>query len=260
MTAQKQIHRQDAHDVVPAALVDGKTGVGQRGGDLHQLRRGDGAGHGLHKFNGDHNILGVLVPELHGGVHQLHLLRLQNALVLQGVDDGDQVLLGDGAAAVLAEESGQHIGDAGKNGGNGSQQPDQGLHAAGEQQGDLLRTGPGQALGQHLRKEIDDHRGDHGAHRNESLTKLPQHQQSRQGGAGRMEHIVAHQNGRQGLVEPITDPQCPLGTLVALVRQGPQADLADSGIGRLRTGKIGRAHQEKHIQEQTRRVQRKPTP
>ena len=72
--------------------------------------------------------------------------------------------------------------------------------------------------------------------------------------------VVADEDGGQGLVKPVADPQSPLGPLVALVRHGPQPDLADSGIGRLRAGKIARTHQKKHIQTQTRRVQRKPTP
>ena len=53
-----------------------------------------------------------------------------------------------------------------------------------------------------------------------------------------MEYIVANENGGQGLVETITDPQSLPGAFISFVSYGAQTNLADGGKGRLRAGTV----------------------
>jgi hypothetical protein len=53
-----------------------------------------------------------------------------------------------------------------------------------------------------------------------------------------MEYIVADENGGQGLVETITDPQSLPGAFISFVSYGAQTNLADGGKGRLRAGTV----------------------
>ena len=54
-----------------------------------------------------------------------------------------------------------------------------------------------------------------------------------------MEHVVADQNGGQGLVKPVADPQGLFRPFVAFIGHGAQTHLADGGKSSLAAGAVG---------------------
>ena len=127
-----------------------------------------------------------------------------------------------------------------ENKGNGGTDLHQQSHTGGKQQGDLLTAGLSQALRDHLRKEIYDHRGHDSTDGYSLRTKLSQNQQRRQRRTAGMENIIADQHGSQCLIKMLTNPKGFLSTLIALVSHGTQTHLAHGSISGLTSGKICR--------------------
>ena len=197
---------------------------------------------------GGEDVVGGDVGKLQGGLDELALLALQGALVLDGLDHGLEVVLGHaGLLPGGVEELLQAVADGGEDGRHGGQKGHQGIKRPRYSDGESVRVGLGEVLGDGLAQDEDGQGHDDGGV-DGAIGAKPMHRQNGGGGGGQnVYHVVAHQNGHQGLVKPGEDLLHPGRARLSVLHPAFHPYPVAVGQGRLRPGEeAAQQHQQDH--------------
>ena len=230
---------EDANDVVNAALVDRDPGESGLTGSVIDLLAAvlDIHGHDVHP--GCHDLGGADLVEVQSVLQQLTAVLVQDVLILGGLDDGLQLLHGVVLLAVFLPLQGQgHEADKSHHQKRqGLEDDGQEAHRPGKGQretvGVLLRHDLWHGLAEDDNADRHDDSGDPGI----LLSEGGNGDERAQGGDGDVHEIVADEDGGEGIVVMVDDPDRQgrqTGTVLSLIFQ---ADAVGGGERHLSAGK-----------------------
>lgn len=240
-TALEQVaHLQNADDVVDGAPVDGDAGEVRAEHHLERLvervldvDRDEVDARGQDLLHGD-------LVKVEGRLHEIALLLLEHALLLDRFDDVFELLLGDGGLRLRALQKAQgKLLDLDEEEDHGGQQLDEELEQAARLHGDRLAV----LLRQRFRQDFSKDQYQDGHHRcSDRRARGAEDRRRDHRGNRRARHVddvVAHQDGREQAVEVVHDRERPFRFFVSAVRVVLHADLVEGRIGRLTRGEKG---------------------
>ena len=231
------VHLQDTDDIIDPSIVDGDTGIARlqrRGNDLVGIIVDVQRQH-IHAVGDDLARFGLV--KFDGRLQKLAAILVDDALLLNGFDDGGDVLDGDAvvllAAAPQAREHSDHFHEnihqrRGDDHQRTQQRRGRRCVAVTKLLGKLL----GQDLAKNQQQNGHNARGDGNAR-----VTHQRHGDHRGDRRGRdIDQIVADQDGAQGFVVVVADLYRPFGALVAFLSAALEAGLVDRGERDLRGG------------------------
>ena len=233
-------HLQNADDVVDGAPVDGDAGEVRAEHHLERLvervldvDRDEVDARGQDLLHGD-------LVKVEGRLHEIALLLLEHALLLDRFDDVFELLLGNGGLRLRALQKAQgKLLDLDEEEDHGGQQLDEELEQAARLHGDRLAV----LLRQRFRQDFSKDQYQDGHHRcgdrraRGAEDRRRDHRGNRR--ARHVDDVVAHQDGREQAVEVVHDRERPFRFFVSAVRVVLHADLVEGRIGRLTRGEKG---------------------
>ncbi len=148
---------------------------------------------------------------------------------MQLFDRGVRVIL-----FYVRENAGDQVHKPHDDKGDRPQDKHEGADRNGEGPGKPGRVFFGRDLGHGLAEDDDRNCDDQGGDPGEFFAQDRHHGQRSQGGCGYVDQVVAHQDGGQGVVIALPDPDGQAGLLVPVVPGVLQADAAAGGKGHLR--------------------------
>ena len=234
-----------ADDVVDGVLIDGDAAVAGRADQGQHLLRRRVHRQGVQVHPGGEDALHRHVAEAQGPHDQFPLVGVQLSLVGHGLDDVIQLILRHRDLSIAAGQLRRGLANGGQQGGEGGENAHKKAQRSGRSQREALAVLFGDALRQHFAQQKHGHGGDGGAQRHGAQAPAPRDQDGDVGRRRQVDDVGADEDGGNGFVEMLGDPDGVFGAPVAPVQGCAQPGTAHRGKGGLADGKIARGQQQK---------------